>query len=295
LPLNVTRTLTGPLDALFQSGLLGVTVSTVDGQFVEVNQAFLALTGYAFEELLDLDITGIISPEEWKTARDSRIKILNGEMPHRTEEKKIRRKDGRIIRARVTYSLLQKDPDLFVTFVEELGAREALRESQQHRYAIFDNSGDAMLLFNDEGRYVEANHAAERMFGKKANEIVNMPVGSLAESAFSPEQLMKELRTRNPLRLEYSVQHANGSVREVESIYTASVIDGVHLCVARDVTDRKSLEKQLQQSQKMEAVGRLAGGVAHDINNMLTVIRGYIRKPFTADQVKEHVIPVLRH
>jgi PAS domain S-box-containing protein len=267
----------------------------VDGQFVEVNQAFLALTGYAFEELLDLDITGIISPEEWKTARDSRIKILNGEMPHRTEEKKIRRKDGRIIRARVTYSLLQKDPDLFVTFVEELGAREALRESQQHRYAIFDNSGDAMLLFNDEGRYVEANHAAERMFGKKANEIVNMPVGSLAESAFSPEQLMKELRTRNPLRLEYSVQHANGSVREVESIYTASVIDGVHLCVARDVTDRKSLEKQLQQSQKMEAVGRLAGGVAHDINNMLTVIRGYIRKPFTADQVKEHVIPVLRH
>jgi len=280
---------------LFQSGLLGVTVSTVDGQFVEVNQAFLALTGYAFEELLDLDITGIISPEEWKTARDSRIKILNGEMPHRTEEKKIRRKDGRIIRARVTYSLLQKDPDLFVTFVEELGAREALRESQQHRYAIFDNSGDAMLLFNDEGRYVEANHAAERMFGKKANEIVNMPVGSLAESAFSPEQLMKELRTRNPLRLEYSVQHANGSVREVESIYTASVIDGVHLCVARDVTDRKSLEKQLQQSQKMEAVGRLAGGVAHDINNMLTVIRGYIRKPFTADQVKEHVIPVLRH
>ena len=295
MPLNVTRTLTGPLDALFQSGLLGVTVSTVDGQFVEVNQAFLALTGYAFEELLDLDITGIISPEEWKTARDSRIKILNGEMPHHTEEKKIRRKDGRIIRARVTYSLLQKDPDLFVTFVEELGAREALRESQQHRYAIFDNSGDAMLLFNDEGRYVEANHAAERMFGKKANEIVNMPVGSLAESAFSPEQLMKELRTRNPLRLEYSVQHANGSVREVESIYTASVIDGVHLCVARDVTDRKSLEKQLQQSQKMEAVGRLAGGVAHDINNMLTVIRGYIRKPFTADQVKEHVIPVLRH
>ena len=275
MPLNETRTLTGPLSALFESGLVGVTVSTLDGEFVEVNQAFLTLTGYCLDELLELGIAGITSQEAWAKSRSSRIKILNGDLEHCSEEKKIRRKDGRIIRAQVTYSLSRPDPALFVTFVEELGAREALRESQQHRYAIFDNSGDAMLLFNDEGQYLEANHAAERMFGRAATEIIGANVGSLSEHAFTPPQLMEELHKRNPLRLEWSVQHANGSIREVESIYTPSVIDGIHLCVARDVTDRKSLEKQLQQAQKMEAVGRLAGGVAHDINNMLTVIRGY--------------------
>jgi two-component system, cell cycle sensor histidine kinase and response regulator CckA len=293
--MNPTSALRGPLNALFESGLLGVTVSTLDGQFTEVNDAFLAMTGYQEAELQRLGILGITSPEEWAAATIGRQRILDGEIEHFSEVKKIRRRDGRIIRAQVTYSLLQMEPILFVTFVEELGAREALRESQQHRYAIFDNSGDAMLLFNDDGLYLEVNHAAEQIFGRPHTEIVGAKVGTLAENAITSEELQEHFRTNKHLRLEGSVQRGDGSVREIESIFTPSVIDGIHLCVARDVTDRKSLERQLQQAQKMEAVGRLAGGVAHDINNMLTVIRGYIRKPFTADQVKEHVIPVLRH
>jgi two-component system, cell cycle sensor histidine kinase and response regulator CckA len=293
--MTLTSTLCGPLNALFNSGLLGVTVSTIDGQFLEMNATFLALTGYQEVELQRLGVPGITSSEEWGAETSARGRILNGEIEYCSEVKKIRRRDGRIIRAQVTYSLLQTEPTLFVTFVEELGAREALRESQQHRYAIFDNSGDAMLLFNDDGLYLEVNHAAEEIFGRPHTEIVGAKVGTLAESNVTSQEIQEHFRANKHLRLEGSVQHADGSIREFESIITPSVIEGIHLCVARDVTDRKSLERQLQQAQKMEAVGRLAGGVAHDINNMLTVIRGYIRKPFTADQVKEHVIPVLRH
>ena len=293
--MNTTSALRGPLRALFESGLLGVTVSTLDGQFTEVNAAFLGMTGYTEAELLRLSVLRITSPGEWTEATAARQRILIGEIDHCSEVKRIRKRDGRFIRAQVTYSLLQVEPILFVTFVEELGVRDALRESQQHRDAIFDNSGDAMLLFNDEGLYLEVNHAAEQIFGRPHTEIVGSKVGTLAESAIRAEELQEYFQTNKHLRLEGSVQRDDGSVREIESIFTSSVIEGVHLCVARDVTDRKSLERQLQQAQKMEAVGRLAGGVAHDINNMLTVIRGYIRKPFTADQVKEHVIPVLRH
>jgi PAS domain S-box-containing protein len=293
--MNTTSALRGPLRALFESGLLGVTVSTLDGQFTEVNAAFLGMTGYTEAELLRLSVLRITSPGEWTEATAARQRILIGEIEHCSEVKRIRKRDGRFIRAQVTYSLLQVEPILFVTFVEELGVRDALRESQQHRDAIFDNSGDAMLLFNDEGLYLEVNHAAEQIFGRPHTEIVGSKVGTLAESAIRAEELQEYFQTNKHLRLEGSVQRDDGSVREIESIFTSSVIEGVHLCVARDVTDRKSLERQLQQAQKMEAVGRLAGGVAHDINNMLTVIRGYIRKPFTADQVKEHVIPVLRH
>lgn len=293
--MNTTSPLHGPLRALFESGLLGITVSTLDGQFTEVNAAFLAMTGYQEDEFHSVDILGITSAQEWSTAATARHRILNGEIEHFRDEKEIRRRDGRIIRVQVTCSLLQIEPILFVTFVEELGARESLRESPQYRYSIFDNSGDAMLLFNDDGQYLEANLAAEKLFGRSHTSILGAKVGSLAEYAITAEELQEYFHTQKHLRVEGSVQRADGSVREIESTFTSSVIDGLHLCVARDVTDRKSLERQLQQAQKMEAVGRLAGGVAHDINNMLTVIRGYIRKPFTADQVKEHVIPVLRH
>lgn len=152
-----------------------------------------------------------------------------------------------------------------------------------------------MLLFDDDGTYIRANEAAGRMLGRPGASIPGMKVGTLAELPSSHEQLLHDIRRNNALRIEGTVKRPDGTVREIEALYTRSVVNRVHLCVARDVTDRKSLERQLRQAQKMEAVGRLAGGVAHDINNMLTVIRGYIRKPFTADQVKEHVIPVLSH
>jgi PAS domain S-box-containing protein len=166
---------------------------------------------------------------------------------------------------------------------------------ESHQCAIFDKSADAMLLFDDEGLYLKANLAAELLLGRPTSGIVGAPIGSLAELSCSPQELLIKVRSSNPFGIEGTVRRPDGSVREIEALYTSSVVKKVHLCVARDVTDRKSLERQLQQAQKMEAIGRLAGGVAHDINNMLTVIRGYIRKPFTADQVKEHVIPVLSH
>jgi two-component system, cell cycle sensor histidine kinase and response regulator CckA len=287
--------LQGPLKALFESGMLGATISTIDGEVIAANRAFEKLSGYSFDELEAIGIAGVNLEGEWAQGHPARERMVEGRLDHYSEAKRIRRKDGRIIRCHITCTLLQKDPPLFLAFAEELGAVEALRKSQQNLHAIFDNSIDAMLLLDDEGHYIEVNHAAEQVFGRRADEMTGAPIGSLGELGASREQVLRELRAERSVRLETTVSHPEGLLRDVESIFTPSVIDGIHLCVARDVTDRKSLEQQLQQAQKMEAMGRLAGGVAHDINNMLTVIRGYIRKPFTSDQVKEHVIPVLGH
>ena len=293
MSLPTVFTLQGTLKALFESGLLGAVISTLDGDVLEASRAFVKMTGFSVDELRTMGIGGF-NPE-WEEGRRSRLKILQGERDFYGAEKGLVRKDGTIIRTHVTCTLIETEPPLFMTFVEELATRDALQESEEYLKAIFDHSMDAMLLFNDEGRYIKVNRAAEQIFAKTAEELTDSSVGSLGDHGADPARVISELHSARSLRLELAVKHPDGSIREVESLFTASVMQGTHLCVARDVTDRKSLERQLQQAQKMEAVGRLAGGVAHDINNMLTVIRGYIRKPFTADQVKEHVIPVLGH
>lgn len=266
-------TLQGPLKALFESGLLGAVISTSDGDVLAANRGFLKMTGFSLDDLRAMGI-GDFNPE-WEEGKRSRLRILRGECESYCAEKGLVRKDGTTIRTHVTCTLIGTEPPLFMTFVEELATRDALHESEEYLKAIFDHSMDAMLLFNDEGRYIKVNRAAEQIFGKTAEELTNSLVGSLGDHGADPLRVIAELHAARSLRLELTVRHPDGSIREVESLFTASVMQGTHLCVARDVTDRKSLERQLQQAQKMEAVGRLAGGVAHDINNMLTVIRGY--------------------
>jgi PAS domain S-box-containing protein len=159
-------------------------------------------------------------------------------------------------------------------------AEEALRASEQRTRALMENAKDAILVANIQGIVVEVNRAAEALYARPRNEFVGRYLFELLV-ADERERVRRHFETvltgRVPEVQETIALAADGRAVPIEVSASLVEIGGERLVLAivRDASERKQLEEQFRQSQKMEAVGRLAGGVAHDFNNLLTVILGY--------------------
>jgi two-component system, cell cycle sensor histidine kinase and response regulator CckA len=145
---------------------------------------------------------------------------------------------------------------------------------------LLRQASDAIFILNLDGQVLEANPRAEEMLGRPSSEIHGQSWRSFVPAAEleHDENLFQQLRTEKALRAD-NVHLTRADGRLVCVDFSASLVEvggeQVILAMAHDVTQRVRLEQQLRQSQKMEAIGRLAGGVAHDFNNLLTIINGY--------------------
>jgi len=174
------------------------------------------------------------------------------------------------------------DGDLLVRSIRYASERrrsiEALERREEHYRSLIENSMDLISILNLDGtiRYVSPSH--ERMLGYPLDELVGKNVLSFVHPQDRAHVQTAMVKGNNGRPVECRVRHSDGSWRVLESFSRdLSHIAGVNGMVlnARDITERKHLEEQLHHSQRLEAVGRLAGGVAHDFNNLLMVITGY--------------------
>jgi len=152
--------------------------------------------------------------------------------------------------------------------------------------ALLESAAQAILSVDSHGRIVLANARTEEMFGYSRSELLGetievlLPQGArdghvgrrdayFASPRVRPMGTGMELAGRRKDGVEFPVEVSLSHIQTEEGPFAIAFVS--------DITDRKHLEDQLLHAQKMEAVGRLAGGVAHDFNNMLTIISGYDR------------------
>ena len=165
------------------------------------------------------------------------------------------------------------------SFYPELQQHVArLEQAQENLQTLFNAIPDAIFITDLEGRVLEVNDATLTMFGITRENFRAFSSVDYAHPETDAEPSLKRLQLERHLLLEWTARRPlDGSTFEVEgALRIARWCDQeVIISVVRDITERKHLESMLRQSQKLDALGQLAGGMAHDTNNMLGVIIGY--------------------
>ena len=158
---------------------------------------------------------------------------------------------------------------------------EALRSSEERYRLLFERNLAGVFRTSAEGKFTEANDSLARMLGYESGaELLGNDTADCFDNPQEPEALLRELETRGQV-VSYEVRARRKDGNEGWALLNSTLLrDQKGNVVGRegtilDITERRGLEQQLLHSQKMDAVGQLAGGVAHDFNNLLMVISSY--------------------
>ena len=263
-----------------------------DGRFVLASRSLADLFGrQSHEELLGKTSYDFLPEETADQHRANDLEVMEREALVRVEET-VETPEGLRSYLSTKFPLVDAEGRMYavggasVDITSRKQAEEALRASEERYRTILRTALDGFWVLDSRGRLLEVNDACCAMVGYSRQELLGMSVFDLKDPSTHEETRlsMEHTAREGQGRFESCLRKKDGTIIAVEvSVQHRHVEGGRQMAFLRDVTEHKKaeeerarLEAQLQQSQKMEAVGRLAGGVAHDFNNMLQAILGNV-------------------
>ena len=298
---------------------IGVGIIDMSGKVQYINKRIEELMGWKREEIIGTDGFGLSSFNE-----DTRFRLIKrfserieGDK-HRLTEIPIVRKNDAPLWVEVFTTILKKDnvpvgvQAVFVNISERKQAEEALQKSEERFRTMIQQSSDVIVILDKQGRFIYSTPSAKTVFGYSDEEILGKTPLDFAHKD-DHEEINKKFqvllnKTNSGRFLEFRVLKRDGTWCYIEAIGNNLLdypgINGIVLTI-RNITERKKAEderkaimERLHRAEKMESLGTLAGGVAHDLNNVLGVLVGYTELLLSdmddADPLKTYLFSIMK-
>ncbi len=269
------------------STLIGVYIIQ-DLVFRYVNPAMTKMFGYSEEEMLQMSPLDLVVPVQWEQVQENLIRRAAGDLNTITDIKCVR-KDGEIfdtmaLGAATIHEGKPASVGTMIDITDRKAAENELKRSNKRATALLEAIPDIVFRMNGEGVYIDVKAETtdlnlkyyDRVVGKSCFTILPPDVASLIA-----KQIKSTIQSGDMHTIEYQLGTREQKISDYEARMVKSGDNEVTLIV-RNITELKQaakekevLEKQLNQSKRMESIGLMAGGVAHDLNNILSGVVGH--------------------
>jgi len=276
---------------IFEGSRDAIFLVTRDARIAHVNQAACDLTGYDRDELLAMRIPDLHAPEDLHAYARFFDRIMAGEAL--ISESDILRKDGVKVPTEFSNARVTLDGAPYMhTLARDVADRKRTEVELQRSLEKFEKTFHAapiwvVLSALEDGRYIDVNEAYLKTMGFKREEVIGKTSVAL-DTWVDPgdrDRFVGRVKKQGGIR-KAEVRRRTRSGEIIDTLFSAETMrlgeEQVMISMTLDITDRKRaeaekarLEARFHQARKLESIGRLAGGVAHDLNNLLSPIIGY--------------------
>ncbi len=271
--------------AVVESSNDAIITQALDGTITGWNGGAERLFGYTSAEAVGRSIDIIVPPDRRAEVDDIFDRVSKGERIQHYETTRAR-KDGRPVEVSLSVSPIRSASGEIIgasriarDVTESNRTMRALTREVEERQRIFETSHDLILVTDTAGNFIQVSPSVTTILGYQPSDMI----GHSAVEFIHPDDLentRSEMRTarRGQSKRNFETRYIGKDGKAVPLNWSGTWSEPVrrHFFIGRDLTEKQAAEAQMRQVQKMDAIGQLTGGVAHDFNNILTVITGTI-------------------